>query len=217
MQPLTVAVVTGGHSYDVPNFHRLFRQMAGLECYIQHVDDFTSSPQPVRESYGVVLFYSMMMAEPQDEGQPWYAGEPRTALAGLGRTQQGIVLLHHALVAYPEWGYWRTMAGITARSDGYDLDQRIRLHVADPDHPITQGLRDWEMVDETYRLPAASEDSHVLVTTDHPASMPTLAWTRMHGNSRVFCFECGHDNQAWADERFRTLLRRGIRWAGRRL
>jgi type 1 glutamine amidotransferase len=33
----------------------------------------------------------------------------------------------------------------------------------------------------------------------------------------VFCFAAGHDNQTWIDESFRTVLRRGIQWAARRL
>lgn len=217
MAPLAVAVVTGGHSFDVPNSHRLFRALDGMECCIQHMDDFTSSPQDVRDAYDVVLFYSMLMSEPSDEGQPWYAGQPRSVLLHLGETEQGIVLLHHALVAYPEWHYWLSMAGITARTQGYDFDQRFRVHVEDAEHPITRGLADWEMVDETYRLPDAAAECHVLLTTDHPISMRTLAWTRTHGKSRVFCFECGHDNQAWSNESFTTVLRRGLLWASRRL
>lgn len=30
---LNVAVVTGGHAFDVPNFYRLFRQLPGVDAY----------------------------------------------------------------------------------------------------------------------------------------------------------------------------------------
>ena len=33
---LKVAVVTGGHSYDVMNFHRLFASIEGIEPFVQH-------------------------------------------------------------------------------------------------------------------------------------------------------------------------------------
>jgi len=39
---ITVAVVTGGHPYDLPNFHRLFRSFFSLDCYLQHMDDFAA-------------------------------------------------------------------------------------------------------------------------------------------------------------------------------
>ena len=42
---LRVAVVTGGHAFDVPNFHRLFRQLPGIDAYPQHLEHFASSPE----------------------------------------------------------------------------------------------------------------------------------------------------------------------------
>ncbi len=74
------AVVTGGHSYDVPHFHELFRGLEGIDPFIRHIDDFTSSPEEVRDAYDVVVFYIMMMDGPTDDRLPWYAGQPKTAL-----------------------------------------------------------------------------------------------------------------------------------------
>jgi type 1 glutamine amidotransferase len=72
------------------------------------------------------------------------------------------------------------------------------------------------MVDETYDMPEAGEGCEVLLTTAHPKSVRTLAWTRQYGNSKVFCYQSGHDNAAWSDESFRQVLSRGILWtAGR--
>jgi len=111
-ETITVAVVTGGHAYDVFNFHRLFRSLSGVEAIIQHMDDFASSPLEVRESYNAVLFYIMLMQGPTNEGQPWYAGRPKDALEHLGSTPQGIFVLHHALLAYPQWPVWSELVGI---------------------------------------------------------------------------------------------------------
>jgi type 1 glutamine amidotransferase len=214
---LNVAVVTGGHSYDVIGFRKLFRSLEGLDCYVQHTDDFGSSAEDLRDAYDAVVFYSMMMEEPVDEGLPWYAGTPRAALARLSTTGQGVVLLHHAIVAYPGWDYWRALAGIGEFSNEYYFDQNVPVHVADADHPITRGLADWEMVDETYDMAEPGPGCRVLLTTDHPRSMAALAWIHEHGAARVFCLQCGHDNRAWAHESFRTVLRRGILWAARRI
>ena len=46
---LRLAVVTGGHPYDVLHFHTLFRSLPGVDAYIQHMDDFTTTPEPVRD------------------------------------------------------------------------------------------------------------------------------------------------------------------------
>ena len=213
-----LAVVTGGHSYDVINFHKLFRDLPGIAAYVQHMDDFASSRTEVREGYDVVLFYIMLREGPTDEGLPSYMGKPRTALESLGRTEQGIVMLHHAILAYPQWPAWGEMVGIADSTlASYHHDERMNLHVADPAHPITQGMSDWTLVDETYEMADAGPGSQVLLTTDHPQCMKTIAWTRTYGRSRVFCFECGHDNATWPDPGFRQVLANGIRWAARRI
>jgi type 1 glutamine amidotransferase len=209
----TTAVITGGHSFDVIDFHRLFRALEGVNAYIQHLDDFCSSPEEVRDSYDVVLFYGMPTETPSDDGQPGYAGKPRTALEHLGETGQGIVILHHGSLAYREWSVWSEIVGIQDRTFGYHPNQTLHVEIANPQHPITTGLSAWDIVDEAYTMDDAGPGSEVLLTVDHPNCMKTIAWTRDHKNARVFCLQLGHDDQAWADPTFRTVLTRGIRWA----
>jgi len=218
MDTIKVAVITGGHSYDVPNFHGLFRGLPKTyDIYIQHMEDFASSPKEARQGYDVALFYIMMMDGPTDEGLPWYAGKPLTALSELGETGQGIFVLHHATLAYPQWGVWNDIVGIGDRTFGYHIGERLRVEVTDPTHPITQGLQDWEMTDETYTMPDAGEDSEILLSVNHPRSMKHIAWTRRHRQSRALNVQSGHDNATWVDPHFRTVLERGIAWCAGRI
>jgi len=214
---MNVAVVTGGHSFDVPNFHRLFRALSpDIETCIQSIDDFASSPEEVRDRYDGVVFYIMMMDGPTDEGHPWYGGKPKTALERLGSTRQGIVVLHHAILAYPKWSPWRDLTGLANPLFGYHIGLTVTAQIANSNHPITKGLQGWTMVDETYTMDSAGPDSEVLITYDHPQSMKTIAWTRPYRNARVFCYQAGHDNRTWVDPNFQDVLRRGILWtAGR--
>ncbi len=216
-KPVKTAVVTGGHPFDVVNFHHLFRELEGIQPYVQHMDEFASSAEEERDSYECVVFYSMLRDGPSDTGQPGYAGKPKTALEHLGASEQGILLLHHAILAYRQWPLWDELVGIGDRSFGYHHDQSLQVETTDRPHPITSGIASWEMIDETYTMADAGADSEVLLTTHHPKSMRTLAWTRTHRNARVFCFQSGHDNQTWQDEGFREVLRRGILWAARRI
>ena len=214
--PLRVAVITSGHTYDVPNFHRLFRALPGIEADILHLDDLASSPETDRDGYGAVLFYIMLMDGPTDEKLPWYSGKPKTALEHLGATEQGIVVLHHALLAYPRWPFWSELVGIADRKFGFYHDQQIEVKVANSQHPITRGLQSWAMLDETYTMADAGADSEILLTLDHPKSMKTIGWARQFRKSRVFCLESGHDNSAWSNPNFREVLRRGLEWCARR-
>jgi uncharacterized protein len=212
--PLNLAVITGGHSYSVPEFHRLFHSLPNIAPIIQHMDDFASSPAAVRQAYDVVLFYIMLLDGPADDKLPWHVGKPLTAMSELGQTSQGIVILHHALLAYPQFPAWDQLTGMTGRkSFTFKANQTLRIRVADQSHPITRGLTDWDLVDETYTMPELAADSTVLLTTDHPTSMRHIAWTRQYRNSRIFNFQSGHDPVAWANPSFREILRRGILWA----
>lgn len=211
-----VAVITGGHAFDVIGFHKLFRGLAGVDTYIQHMDDFAASKETVRDSYDAVLFYFFLQDGPTDD-HPWYAGKHKSVLQHLGQTEQGIVVLHHALLAYPKWDVWSDIVGIADRSFSYHHGETVPVTIAKTDHPITQGLHDWEMIDETYAMAGAGNGSEILLTTTHPKSMPTLAWTRAYRNARVFCLESGHDNDTFVNASFQTVLARGIRWTARKL
>ena len=209
-----VAVVTGGHSFDVPGFHDMIRSMDGADACVQHIDDFCSSTPETRRWYDVVLFYTMMMETPKDEGLPWYAGRHKSALESLGETKQGIFLLHHAILAYPEWPVWSELVGIHDRRFGYHIGETVRTLVGRPNHPITRGIRPWTMVDETYTMADTVDGSDLLLSCEHLKSMKTLAWARHYRSSRVFCYQAGHDNKAYANPHFREVVGRGIQWCG---
>lgn len=214
--PIRTAVVTGGHGYDVPGFHGLFRGLKGVDAYIQHMDDFASSNEEIRDSYDVVTFYIMLKETPADEGMPWYCGKPRAALEHLGETKQGVLVLHHAILAYPEWQLWNDIVGINNRKFGFHIGENVHVDVV-ADHPITNGVTAWDMVDETYTMDDADNGSEILLTIEHEKSMKTIGWTRQHKQSRVFCFQCGHDAQTWTEKPFQRVLTQGIEWcAGRR-
>jgi uncharacterized protein len=221
---LRVAVVTGHHPFDLPAFTRLFRDLPdpveglSIDPYIQNLDDFVVDAGQARDSYDAVVFYNFHQETPGPvEEDAWYQRGIGAALERLGETDQGIVLLHHALLAFREWPFWAEMVGIPQRGFGYHPDEQVAVHIADPDHPITRGLEDWEIIDETYTVDEPGPDAHVLLTTDHVPSMRTLAWTRTFKKARVFCYESGHDAKAYENPIFQTVLARGIAWAANRL
>ncbi len=153
-----------------------------------------------------MLFYGMPMYKPEDKEKAF--------LESLSQRDQGIVVLHHAVLGYPGWQPWIDLMGLVNEPFEYYHDRTISLTVTNPNHPITRGLSHWTTVDETYLLHQSVDASaDILVTTDDPKSLPTIAWTRMHGLARVFCCTLGHDAVAYANEGFQTLLHNGILWA----
>jgi type 1 glutamine amidotransferase len=164
----------------------------------------------VREKYEVLLFFNMHREPPNETS--------RAALASLGESEQGLFFLHHGMLAFWEWQLWSDIVGVHHPGRfGYSIGETVHVQVADPSHPVTEGLQPWTMIDEVYELDNAGPGSHVLLITDHPKSMRTLAWTRQHENSRVFVTALGHDKVAYADPNFRSIVLRGIQWAAGRI
>ena len=227
-----VAVITGNHPYDSQGFEQLFRSIQSADCYIQHMDNFAATadsiglskdnpfhPANARKEYDVLVFFSFFGGEPTDDGLKWYQGKPKAALEEVLGTGQGLFLLHHAVLQYGKWPVWDEIVGMQKRTEGfkYVMDEKIHVEIANPNHPITKGLKPFDVIEEAYQMPDAGEGSDILLTTKDPNSMKTLAWTRQYKKSRVFCMELGHDKLAWELPPFRTLVERGIRWCANRI
>ena len=112
MAEIKVAVVTGNHPYDVIAFHELFRSLKSVNAYIQNFEDFAAD-QAHHSIYDVVLFYNMHLEIPD---------ERRSVLEALGGSDQGVFILHHALLAFPKWSRWSEVVGIRDRSFRWSLE-----------------------------------------------------------------------------------------------
>ena len=200
---MKIAVVTGDHGFEEDKFDAVFESMEGIEFVREDLPVFANDPD--RNKYEAVVFYNFHQQNP----------EPETAAAilSLADNGQGIVILHHAILAFPQWSDFADMCGIHERGFGFFIGEKIHVDVADGSHPITAGISGWDMTDETYTMKSAGEDSHILLTVDHPNSMEVIAWVRKYRDSRVFCFQSGHDNDTYTVPEFREVLTRGIRWA----
>ncbi len=203
---MKIAVVTGEHGFREKDFDAVFQSMEGIEFIREDLDVFVDDPN--QKAYETVVFYNFH--------RPYPTERQAKAILALTERRQGLVILHHAILAFPEWDVFSDMCGIDSRSDfGYFPKQTLQVQVTDPTHPITEGLADWEMGDETYTMKSTGEDSTILLTVDHPNSMDVLGWAREYGNSRIFCFQSGHDNVTYSNPNFREVLRRGIEWCAK--
>jgi type 1 glutamine amidotransferase len=213
---LNVAVVTGGHPFNAPEFFKLFQgyddiaykhlpQKTGGEIF----DDIADWPYDV-----IVLYNFNQQITPSQQ-------ENFVKLLDKG---VGLVVLHHANAAYNNWPlFWKIAGveyhfkpwqqdGVQTASSGFKGGVHFKVHVADPKHPITQGLEDYDLVDETYCRTSVDPGVHALLTTDEPSSDKTLSWVHTFGKSRVFYLQSGHDQSAYQNPNYRTLVVRAIRW-----
>ena len=231
---IATAVVTGEHPFDVPGFHNLFRSLPEVDYYPQHMDQFVADWGKVRTQYDVVLFFNWHLDTPPSNQRGWWQKGTNEALEQLGETEQGIVVLQHAIIAFPQWEFWSKLVGISHRDRTFTpnefsaavkdgsvvFSETLHTEISDPNHSISRGLSAWDVRGETWGpfIGDPGSDCHVPLTTDHPkAALKAMAWIRQFRKARVFCLQPGHDNDSFADPNFRTVLPRGIQWAAGRL
>lgn len=215
-EKIKTAVITGKHPFDVTAFHAAFRSLPEIDFYPQDMEEFTADIGDRRADYDALLFFNFHQDTPGSAGGKTDEAT-KAALETLGDSEQGIFVLHHALLAYPDWPLWASLVGIKAPSWSVNMDINLKIQVADPQHPITQGLSGWTMLDETYVVGEPDADSEILLFTDDPKSMRSIAWTRRYKKARVFCFQSGHDHNAYENPNFRQVISRGIQWVACRI
>jgi len=215
---IKVAVVFQGHPFDVPGFRDLFERMPDFDYYLQDFENWATDEGKVWHRYDVHLFYNMhywgrfATRGPRAE---WVVGQ---AINHLGETEQGILVLHHALLAFPESENWSAVCNCqNRRLRGCTGGEIVETRIANANHPITRGLQTWTMTDEVYVIDEPGAGSDVLLTTDNPNSMKALGWAHQYRRSRVFCYESGHDNEVYTNPSFQTILHRAIQWLARKI
>ena len=133
--------------------------------------------------------------------------------------------MHHAIAGFPNWLEYEEIIGATyvleeKDRDGkhykrpeYEHDIDMEIKVMDKAHPITKGLSDFTIRDETYKYWVYHDGNHLLLSTDNELSNYQIAWTRLYKNTRVFFIQLGHDKYAFENKNYMQLLKQGIEWA----
>jgi uncharacterized protein len=214
MDKIKVAVLVENHEYDVIGLQTMLNSFGDCECYVQPVDLFVKDKHN-QNTYDTVLWYNMNIPIPE-------AGSALREYVDntLGETGQGIVLMHHALLCFKRWDVYTAVSGVSVRlEDGlfsYHQNTTVKVHIEDPAHPITQGLNDYTLIDETYTIGEPDQPgNHLLLSCECPIGIKNIGWTRMYKNSRVFVTASGHDNQVYGDPNFRRLLHNALRWSAK--
>ena len=215
-----VLVVTGGHAFEEDEFFQMFDAMKVVlwrhARFTEGAEDLLS-PE-ASSAYDVVVFYDMFQ-DPERHKTGWLQ---------LMQRGKGMVFLHHALGSYRKWDEYNNIVGGRAwfgRPSEGDLHARsipkqgvsYRVHIANSTHPITQGLRDFDLVDETYSGYEVNPKVEVLLTADHPDSGKVIGWTHRYKNSRIVYLQPGHDHTVYRNPDYRTLVERSILWTDGRL
>jgi len=215
-----VLVVAGGHDFETNQFDQIFKDNPAITFQaVSHPDAHAWLKPDKAGSWDVLVFYDMWSKITEE------AKADFTARLQEGK---GLVSLHHSLANYPEWDEYakiiggkyhlqkHVLGGVEKPASTYKHDVDFKVRVADSAHPVTRGLKDFDIHDETYGLFEVKPSSHSLLKTDEATSGPVIAWTNEYGKARVVYLQLGHDHLAYENPNYRRLVAQAIAWVARR-
>lgn len=208
---IKVLVITGGHDYDTSAFNRMWDEMPGMawELVVQPIANQWIGAGRVGP-YDALVFYDMY-----DTISPL----EQMGYQNLVKQKKPMIFLHHSLVSYQRWpefkeivgGRYHTLNGQLASN--YHHDQWMNIFIHNSKHPVTSGLQNYRIYDETYGQVEIRPGVQPLLTTDHPLSMPIVGWINTYQGHELIYLQGGHGPEAFSDLNFRQILAQAIRWS----
>lgn len=217
---IRVLVITGGHGFETNLFLKIFADNPDISYQaVQHPNAYAEFKADAAKQYDVIVTYDFNQKIPE---------AARADLVARLKEGKGLVALHHAIAAYPDWPeYWNIIGahyylaatninGVAKLRSAYKHDVDFQVRVADPEHPVTRGVKDFVIHDETYKWFDVAEDCHPLLTTEEPESNKVIAWAKEYQGARVVMMQSGHDHLAFNNPNYQRILRQAIRWTAKR-
>jgi len=172
------------------------------------------------------------------------------ALFQQGR--HGFVFLHHAIAAWvhswpkgvngsnayvevmgaaADWGTpIDNIRGVNYPASGAKGGNPQHITVVDKAHPVTAGVEDFDITDESYLCPMFEDSVHPLLRSSfhptaaefanrgpaiasHPPGSNLTGWVKTAEISPVVYIQHGHDNTAWSNPAWAKLVLNAIKWA----
>jgi len=209
--------VTGGHCFERKPFFTLFEGYDDIEYVeVQLKDDSEIFEDISGWDYDVIVFFNMTQK---------ISPERQENFKKLVKDGVGVLALHHCMGSYQEWPEYikiiggryilkaSEQGGVKYEASTYKHGADFTVHIKDTKHPITRGLSDFQVHDETYKKCRFEKDNHLLLTTNHPDSDRELGWVRSYGKGKVCFIMIGHGPTVYAHPTYRQLVARAIRWS----
>lgn len=216
-KPIRVLIITGNHSFNKETFNEMFASFENTITY--QIAEFPAAYEMFlpenRNKYDVLVFYHMWQKITDDQ---------KAIFADCIRQGKPVVALHHSICAYDDWEeYWHILGGKYFHKQtvvngkeypacSYIHDLHFIANVVDKKHPVTKGVKDFELFDETYKGYYVEPGVKLLLTTTDTTSTPVIGWTKTYGKSQIVTLQSGHDSPTFQNSNFRQLLIQSIKW-----
>ena len=171
----------------------------------------------VLDSAATLGRYDLVFLHMYNAKTPTLSAGAKENLASFVKDGKGLAISHLSSASFKEWEEFHKLCGrywVMGKS-GHGPRSAFKARIANKDHPITQGLADFEADDELYAKLLGDTPINILVEADSDWSKKTepLAFTVEYGKGRVFHETFGHDAKALENPTVQKLIVRGCEWA----
>jgi type 1 glutamine amidotransferase len=171
----------------------------------------------ILESETALKAYDVIVLTLYTRATPTITAEAQENLLRFVKGGKGFYVQHLASASFAKWEEFGKLCGRkwVMGVSGHGPRAVFKSKVVNKEHPITQGLDDFDIDDELYAKLQGDEPITVLVEADSDWSKKTepLVFVRTYGEGRVVHNAFGHDRKAILHPTVAKLVARGAEWA----
>jgi len=155
---------------------------------------------------------------PDPKSQKWLKEEQAVALKDFVQAGNGFYSLHNnANVSLSSKTYRDVLGGVYM---GHPTLRPFRVRVVNPNHPITQGIKDFVVNDEQHFETYDKDPKNILLesenidglTFSNLGAKSAAGWAHDYGKGRVVFTAPGHTIHALWNPEYLKLQRRAVKW-----
>jgi type 1 glutamine amidotransferase len=219
--PLRVLIITGANNHDWKSTTAALRKI--YEDSGRFKVDVTEKPTELTAAelakYDVLVNNWTMVGK---AGHVWGV-EVEKAIEDFVAGGKGFLAFHAGSSCFYDWpGFHKIVGGTWGKGTGHGRYHSFKVSIVDLEHPITKGLKDFEMADELWHRIAVLEPTpgrkvlcKALAAKDQGGTgeMEDVVVCSEFGKGRGVYVTLGHDAKALESPGCRQLMLRGTEWA----
>ncbi len=213
-RPRALALI--GDRYHSPVYIRdgLIRAMVLENIPTTFIEDVTQLNARSLSEHQLLIILRDGMNWPDGYDQPhvkWMTDEQQQAIWDFVHNGGGFLALHNAQGIYPPGGLYYKLFG--GDYGGHPKPYTFTIRIENKDHPITNGVEDFEIFDEQHMVKYHLDREHLLLRSIARNNDAAAAgWWREMGQGRFCYLAPGHTPEALGHPMMQRLMRNAVNW-----
>ncbi|MDT0689592.1 ThuA domain-containing protein [Salegentibacter sp. F188] len=205
LEPGRVEILFLGHDRELHNSEK-FAGMVAMPLFQEGINlSYTEDPEDL--SIENLSKYDGLMIYANHDN---ITTEQEAAIKTFVEGGKGLIPIHSASFMFRNSDWYVEAVGAQFKSHEYGA---FTAPIVNPEHPVMQGISEFETKDETYVHDKINPDMTVLMERVEGDHREPWTWARKQGEGKVFYTAYGHDENTWAQPEFHKLLANGVLWA----